>query len=309
VQGKTIRTYVNDELMAEYTESENAFRASDKQGRWLSSGTFALQGHDPGSVVFYRNLRVKPLADDLPTPGKPTDDPEFDAKILKLSNDNFPLLNLNIQMIGGMTDLTAEQASAHGRKFGYTCGLVFSGEIPSGFRKPPHAFVGMRVSGPGSLRTLTAKVASEFDYVVADPVPHSGGLVDIDDPNAQSYMDELVPRIEELAASKKVNIYGSATSLPSGLRSRYDALWTEARIDRVIRALKVGNVAVEINDRLKVPSAAIVKRAKDAGVKFTFGGGNTTPYDFGKLTYCITMIEECRLTSNDLWLPQAEGDR
>ena len=27
------------------------------------SGTFALQGHDPGSEVHYRNIKVKPLPD------------------------------------------------------------------------------------------------------------------------------------------------------------------------------------------------------------------------------------------------------
>ena len=30
-------------------------------GRVLASGTFALQAHDPGSEVFYRNIKVRPL--------------------------------------------------------------------------------------------------------------------------------------------------------------------------------------------------------------------------------------------------------
>jgi hypothetical protein len=29
----------------------------------LTSGTFALQGHDPGSHTWFRNIRVKPLPD------------------------------------------------------------------------------------------------------------------------------------------------------------------------------------------------------------------------------------------------------
>jgi hypothetical protein len=33
----------------------------DRQQPRLSSGTFALQGHDPGSTVYFRNIRVKPL--------------------------------------------------------------------------------------------------------------------------------------------------------------------------------------------------------------------------------------------------------
>jgi hypothetical protein len=64
VVGKTIQTFIDDRLICEYAEPENAFRPPDKKGRLLGSGTFALQAHDPGSVVRYRNLRVKILPDD-----------------------------------------------------------------------------------------------------------------------------------------------------------------------------------------------------------------------------------------------------
>ncbi len=29
--------------------------------RKIATGTIALQGHDPGSVVHFRNIRIKPL--------------------------------------------------------------------------------------------------------------------------------------------------------------------------------------------------------------------------------------------------------
>ena len=32
-----------------------------KTGRTLASGTFAIQGHDPGSMVYFRSIRVRPL--------------------------------------------------------------------------------------------------------------------------------------------------------------------------------------------------------------------------------------------------------
>ena len=64
VRGKTIQTFVNGELICHYTESSQHWRSEGKPGRWLSRGTFALQGHDPQSVVRYRNLRVRVLPDD-----------------------------------------------------------------------------------------------------------------------------------------------------------------------------------------------------------------------------------------------------
>lgn len=71
VQGKTIQTYINGELAAEYTEPDEVYRPESFAGRLLSSGTFAFQCHDPGSVVAYKNIKVKPLDDELPTPGTP----------------------------------------------------------------------------------------------------------------------------------------------------------------------------------------------------------------------------------------------
>lgn len=61
VQGKQIVISVDGETMVEYTEPDNVERSEDMAGRVLSSGTFALQGHDPESVVYYKNLMVKPL--------------------------------------------------------------------------------------------------------------------------------------------------------------------------------------------------------------------------------------------------------
>ncbi|HEY0742409.1 MAG TPA: DUF1080 domain-containing protein [Chryseosolibacter sp.] len=54
VQGKKITIKVNDKVVNEYTEGEN--------GR-LSSGTVALQGHDPKSKVFYKDIMIKILPD------------------------------------------------------------------------------------------------------------------------------------------------------------------------------------------------------------------------------------------------------
>jgi hypothetical protein len=54
VQGKKITIKVNDKVINEYTEGD--------QGR-LSSGTIAIQGHDPKSKVFYKDIMIKILPD------------------------------------------------------------------------------------------------------------------------------------------------------------------------------------------------------------------------------------------------------
>lgn len=61
VEGKRIITKVNDKVISDYTEEESAKREGQFKGRLISNGTFALQGHDPGSEVHFKNIRVKPL--------------------------------------------------------------------------------------------------------------------------------------------------------------------------------------------------------------------------------------------------------
>ncbi|HRO45415.1 DUF1080 domain-containing protein [Agriterribacter sp.] len=63
VEGKRIIIKINDKTVVDYTEPENPGRDEKNTQRVLSSGTFALQGHDPKSTVYYKNIMVKPLAD------------------------------------------------------------------------------------------------------------------------------------------------------------------------------------------------------------------------------------------------------
>ncbi len=73
-------------------------------------------------------------------------------------------------------------------------------------------------------------------------------------------------------------------------------------MDGVIGAAKKNNIAIEINNRYKIPSAAFIKRAKQAGVKFTVGTNNLDE-NFSGAEYAIKMIKECSLTEQDFYLP------
>lgn len=61
VEGKRVTTSVDGRQIVDYTEEDPPQRRPDMQGRLLSSGTFALQAHDPGSEVHYRNIKIRPL--------------------------------------------------------------------------------------------------------------------------------------------------------------------------------------------------------------------------------------------------------
>ena len=61
VEGKRIVIKINDKTVVDYTEPDNLQRNGGDSLRKLSTGTFALQGHDPESKVYYKNILVNIL--------------------------------------------------------------------------------------------------------------------------------------------------------------------------------------------------------------------------------------------------------
>lgn len=61
VEGKRIRVWIDGKLTTDFTEPEGWKPPEGMSGRRLGAGTFALQAHDPGCRVEYKDLRVTRL--------------------------------------------------------------------------------------------------------------------------------------------------------------------------------------------------------------------------------------------------------
>lgn len=64
VEGKKITITINGKVTTEWTQPDDwdptkSLKGMD--GRKLGEGTFAIQGHDPKSVVYYKDMYVRPL--------------------------------------------------------------------------------------------------------------------------------------------------------------------------------------------------------------------------------------------------------
>ena len=60
VKGKKITVKIDGKTVVDYTEPDGKEAGKDFT-RVVDQGTFALQGHDPKSVVWFKNIRVKRL--------------------------------------------------------------------------------------------------------------------------------------------------------------------------------------------------------------------------------------------------------
>jgi hypothetical protein len=61
VEGKHVVTKVDGKVIVDFTEPTPATPPEKNPGRVIDHGTFAIQGHDPESIVEYRKIEVKPL--------------------------------------------------------------------------------------------------------------------------------------------------------------------------------------------------------------------------------------------------------
>ncbi len=61
VEGKHIVTKVDGKVISDFTEPEGWVPPKGMDGRRISHGTVAIQGHDPGSEVHYKSIAIKPL--------------------------------------------------------------------------------------------------------------------------------------------------------------------------------------------------------------------------------------------------------
>jgi hypothetical protein len=61
VKDKTVVIKLNGKEVVNWTQPADWNGGREGPGRVLDHGTIALQGHDPGSTVYYKNIRIKPL--------------------------------------------------------------------------------------------------------------------------------------------------------------------------------------------------------------------------------------------------------
>ena len=319
VEGKRVRTWLNGTLLVDWVEPADMKAVTRKA---LGEGTFALQAHDPTSKVSYRNLRVKRLPDAgaemLPAGPAFTD---YEKELQRLGAANFPVLNYHVHLKGG---LTVEEALASSRSTGIfygvavNCGLNFSVTNDAGIKdylrqmQGQPAFVAMQAEGREWVNMFSREATRQFDYVFTDAmtiVDDTGRRMrlwitnevpPITDPEA--FMSMLVDRTVKILSQEPINVYVNPTFLPAQIASDYDRLWTAERMKRVVDAAAARGIAIEINNRLKLPNLAFLKLAKAAGCKFTMGTNNGDR-EIGKLDFSLQMIKELGLGWKDFWVP------
>jgi hypothetical protein len=235
---------------------------------------------------------------------------------------DFPLTDLHIHLKGKLTiQDAAKKSKEENIQYGIAvnCGLGFpvhsDSQIDSvlqTFKGYPQFYVAMQAEGREWVNIFSKESREKFDYVFTDAMTFTDekgrrnriwikNETWIDD--EEQFMDYLVNTLVKILNTEPINIYVNPTYLPEQMAGRYSHFWTVDRMERVITAAKENHIAIEINNRFRIPSADFIKRAKAAGVKFTIGTNNADE-NFSGAEYAIKMTKECNLTKDDFYLPE-----
>lgn len=321
VRGKNVQIRLNGELLVDYVEpTPPVIPEGGERMRFLDHGTFALQCHNDGSRVSYRQVRVRPLPDNLPayTSAPPVVD-EVYREIINIGRHNVPMVDYHVFLRNGMT---LEGALRKSRKDGIQYGITATTAtlksdadaqrwLNSLARRP--VFYALYAADQDSARTISRKTAQQFDYILADSrtwrdgknrnvrlwVPQEANSIG----SREAFLDSLLEQTVARLNADPIDMYTSPTYLPVSMKAQSDQLWTEARMTKLIDALVKNQVAVELNSSDRLPSRAFVERAKEAGCKFGFGTANETSAQLKRCEYGLQTIETCKLDWHSFWTP------
>ena len=237
------------------------------------------------------------------------------------NNSSFPITDLHVHLKGGFT---IEDAVLKSKNENIRYGIVTNvgigfpvhndnqiDSVINSLKNYPQFFLGMQAEGREWVNNFSKESMNKFDYVFTDGMTFTDAKgrrnriwvreeTWID--NEEEFMEYLVNTIVKILSTEPINMYVNATFLPAQLADRYDSFWTDGRMDRVIKAAKDHNIAIEINNRYKIPSVRFIERAKNAGVKFTVGTNNTDA-NFTGAAYALEVINKCKLTQTDFFQP------
>jgi histidinol phosphatase-like PHP family hydrolase len=161
---------------------------------------------------------------------------------------------------------------------------------------------------PDWSKNFSPELLNRLDYILMDALtlPEKNNKwtpiwrIDYFVENKNKFMDKYMRFIEDLLKSEPMNIFAWPTFLPTAIARNYDELWTDDRMQVIIDLALDKNIALEINEISHVPNDRFINKAKNAGVKFTFGT-DARDNNAGRFAYCFEMAATCGLTKENMF--------
>jgi histidinol phosphatase-like PHP family hydrolase len=122
-------------------------------------------------------------------------------------------------------------------------------------------------------------------------------------------MEIMVHNLCDLVRTMPIEIVGHSTLVPPALwrlEPEPEAWWTGPREERFIEALLQSGVAVEISNRYRLPHARFLRKAREAGARFSLGSDGHGEAQIARLDWAIEAARQAGIHQTDLFLPERD---
>lgn len=123
----------------------------------------------------------------------------------------------------------------------------------------------------------------------------------------QELMDVMVDELCRMVRTMPIQIAAHSTLTPPALYAMeddVDAWWDGAREDRYVEALAGSGVALEISNRYRLPHDRLLRKALQAGVRFSLGSDGHGRDQVARLEWAAETARRVGVTDADLFVPE-----
>jgi histidinol phosphatase-like PHP family hydrolase len=116
----------------------------------------------------------------------------------------------------------------------------------------------------------------------------------------------MVANLCDLVRTMPIEIVAHATLLPPALLrlDGAEAWWTPEHEDRFIDAVIESDVAIEISNRYRLPHDRLLRKAREAGARFSLGSDGHTEQQIAQLGWAVAAAKRAGIGAADMFFPQ-----
>lgn len=123
----------------------------------------------------------------------------------------------------------------------------------------------------------------------------------------QEVMEIMVHNLCDMVRAMPIQIVAHSTLIPpafTALDPDVHTWWTEEREDRFVGAAAESGVAIEISNRYGLPHDRLLRKARDAGARFSLGSDGHHEHQIGRLEWAVATARRVGITEADLFVPE-----
>lgn len=162
---------------------------------------------------------------------------------------------------------------------------------------------------PEIMRRFDYRIGSNHGFALPDGTwasPWWSELPGVWRDQPHQLVEVMVANLCDLVANMPIEIVAHSTFMPSALLDIDDdvhAWWTEELEDRFIDAVVRHRVALEISNRYRLPHDRLLRKAREAGARFSLGSDGHRAQQIARLDWAVETARRVGIGAGDMFVP------